>query len=40
MFSVRHLFGGNQLAVLTDATGISTEGIQKIAPEFNFGDDL
>jgi trans-2,3-dihydro-3-hydroxyanthranilate isomerase len=29
-------FGGNQLAVLPDATGISTEGMQKIAREFNF----
>ena len=28
--------GGNQLAVLPDATGISTEGMQKIAREFNF----
>jgi len=31
-------FGGNQLAVLPDATGISTEGMQKIAREFNFGE--
>jgi hypothetical protein len=31
-------FGGNQLAVLPDAAGISTEGIQKIAREFNFGE--
>src|SRR5436305_6539981 len=31
-------FGGNQLAVLTDAAGISTEGMQKIAREFNFGE--
>ena len=31
-------FGGNQLAVLPDATGISTEGMQKIAHEFNFGE--
>ena len=30
-------FGGNQLAVLPDAVGISTEGMQKIAREFNFG---
>src|SRR5271156_179952 len=29
-------FGGNQLAILPDATGISTEGMQKIAGEFNF----
>ncbi len=32
-------FGGNQLAILPDAAGISTEGMQKIAREFNFGDD-
>src|ERR1700683_1957454 len=31
-------FGGNQLAVLPDATGISSEGMQKIAREFNFGE--
>jgi trans-2,3-dihydro-3-hydroxyanthranilate isomerase len=31
-------FGGNQLAVLPDATGISTQGMQKIAREFNFGE--
>lgn len=31
-------FGGNQLAILPDATGISTEGMQKIAREFNFGE--
>src|SRR5277367_5227370 len=31
-------FGGNQLAVLPDATGISAEGMQKIALEFNFGE--
>jgi trans-2,3-dihydro-3-hydroxyanthranilate isomerase len=31
-------FGGNQLAVLPDATGISIEGMQKIAREFNFGE--
>ncbi len=31
-------FGGNQLAVLPNATGISTEGMQKIAREFNFGE--
>ena len=29
-------FGGNQLAILPDATGISTEGMQRIAREFNF----
>ena len=29
-------FGGNQLAILPDATGISTEVMQKIAREFNF----
>jgi hypothetical protein len=29
-------FGGNQLAVLPDAAGISTEGMQKIAREFQF----
>jgi trans-2,3-dihydro-3-hydroxyanthranilate isomerase len=31
-------FGGNQLAILPDAEGISTEGMQKIAREFNFGE--
>jgi trans-2,3-dihydro-3-hydroxyanthranilate isomerase len=31
-------FGGNQLAVLPDAVGISTKGMQKIAREFNFGE--
>jgi len=31
-------FGGNQLAVLPSAEGISTEGMQKIAREFNFGE--
>ena len=31
-------FGGNQLAVLPDAAGISTEGMQQIAREFNFGE--
>jgi len=31
-------FGGNRLAVLPDATGISTEGMQKIAREFNFSE--
>jgi trans-2,3-dihydro-3-hydroxyanthranilate isomerase len=31
-------FGGNQLAVLPDAAGISTQGMQKIAREFNFAE--
>ena len=31
-------FGGNQLAVLPDAAAISTEGMQKFAREFNFGE--
>jgi trans-2,3-dihydro-3-hydroxyanthranilate isomerase len=31
-------FGGNQLAVLPDASGISPEGMQKIAREFNFAE--
>ena len=31
-------FGGNQLAVVTDAASISTGGMQKIAREFNFGE--
>jgi trans-2,3-dihydro-3-hydroxyanthranilate isomerase len=31
-------FGGNQLAILPDAAGISTDGMQKIAREFNFGE--
>ena len=31
-------FGGNQLAVLPDATGISAESMQKLAREFNFGE--
>lgn len=31
-------FGGNQLAVLPKAAGISTEGMQNIAREFNFGE--
>jgi trans-2,3-dihydro-3-hydroxyanthranilate isomerase len=31
-------FGGNQLAVLPGAAGISSEGMQKIAREFNFGE--
>jgi len=32
----RSPFGGNQLAVLPDAAGISSGGMQKIAREFNF----
>src|SRR6201997_2568798 len=31
-------FGCNQLAVCPKAAGISTEGMQKIAREFNFGE--
>jgi trans-2,3-dihydro-3-hydroxyanthranilate isomerase len=31
-------FGGNQLAILPEAAGISTEGMQRIAREFNFGE--
>jgi len=31
-------FGGNQLAVLIDAYGISSEGMQKIAREFNYAE--
>jgi trans-2,3-dihydro-3-hydroxyanthranilate isomerase len=31
-------FGGNQLAVLPEASGISPEGMQKIAREFNFAE--
>jgi trans-2,3-dihydro-3-hydroxyanthranilate isomerase len=31
-------FGGNQLAVLPDAAGISAKGMQKIARELNFGE--
>ena len=31
-------FGGNQLAILPDAAGISADGMQKIAREFNFGE--
>jgi trans-2,3-dihydro-3-hydroxyanthranilate isomerase len=31
-------FGGNQLAVLPDAAGISADGMQRIAREFNFGE--
>src|SRR5580700_2878863 len=33
-------FGGIQQAVLPDAAGISTEGMQKIAREFNFGETI
>ena len=29
-------FGGNQLAILPDAAGISTEGMQKIARDWRF----
>jgi len=29
-------FGGNQLAVLTDARGISAQAMQTIAREFDF----
>ena len=36
--SVSTPFGGNQLAILPDAAGISSEGMQKIAREFNFGE--
>ncbi|MGI9262036.1 MAG: PhzF family phenazine biosynthesis protein [Woeseiaceae bacterium] len=31
-------FGGNQLAVLPDATGLSTEEMQQIAREFNYSE--
>jgi trans-2,3-dihydro-3-hydroxyanthranilate isomerase len=31
-------FGGNQLAILPDAAGISAEGMQQIAREFNFSE--
>jgi trans-2,3-dihydro-3-hydroxyanthranilate isomerase len=31
-------FGGNQLAILPHAAVISTEGMQKIAREFNFNE--
>lgn len=33
-----HTFGGNQLAVLPDARGLSTELMQKVAREFNFSE--
>jgi trans-2,3-dihydro-3-hydroxyanthranilate isomerase len=32
------IFGGNQLAVITDARGLSSEQMQKIAREFNFSE--
>ena len=32
------IFGGNPLAVVMDARGISEEGMQKIASEFNFAE--
>jgi len=31
-------FGGNQLAVLPDATGLTDEQMQQIAREFNFSE--
>lgn len=31
-------FGGNQLAVLTNARGLSAEGMQQVAREFNFAE--
>ena len=31
-------FGGNQLAVLTDAEGLGTRQMQQIAREFNFSE--
>src|SRR5580765_5690515 len=31
-------FGGNQLAVVPEASGLSTEGMQKITREFNFAE--
>jgi trans-2,3-dihydro-3-hydroxyanthranilate isomerase len=34
----RSAFGGNQLAVLPEASGISPGGMQKIAREFNFAE--
>ena len=34
----RTKFGGNQLAVLPDATGLSTEQMQQLAREFNFSE--
>ncbi|HEY6456377.1 MAG TPA: PhzF family phenazine biosynthesis protein [Steroidobacteraceae bacterium] len=32
------IFGGNPLAVITDARGLSSEQMQKIAREFNFSE--
>lgn len=34
----RTAFGGNQLAVLPDATGLCADGMQKVAREFNFSE--
>lgn len=34
----RSAFGGNQLAVLPDARGLSSDGMQKVAREFNFSE--
>ena len=34
----RAAFGGNQLAVLPDARGLSSDGMQKIGREFNFSE--
>ncbi len=31
-------FGGNQLAVITDARGLSSDGMQAVAREFNFAE--
>ncbi len=33
-----HAFGGNQLAVIPDATALPEEALQKIAREFNFSE--
>lgn len=33
-----HLFGGNQLAVVLDGRGLSTETMQSIAKEMNFSE--
>jgi trans-2,3-dihydro-3-hydroxyanthranilate isomerase len=33
-----HVFGGNQLAVVTDARGLSTDTMQAIAKEMNFSE--
>ena len=35
----RTAFGGNQLAVLPDARGLSADGMQKVAREFNFSEN-